>query len=96
VGRGSGGNDAEEQAADDQPTAVAVPSCPDRAERLPRPPGRRLHPGGSDDGDASSGPVTLKLQANAVKGTFVVPDPERLLVYRKDDGELVGTNPASG
>jgi hypothetical protein len=134
-----------------------------------------VHPGGSDDSDSSSGPVTLKLQANAVKGgknateaswlqdwvipnfqqltdqgrqvtvqyvgtgvddegpgaiagkvalleslgsaflvlvegdgvrahvtvpegrqpavgdqAFLVPDAERLLVYRKDDGELVG------
>ena len=28
--------------------------------------------------------------------TFVVPDPERLLIYRKDDRELVGTKPATG
>ena len=48
-------------------------------------------PGGSDDNkSSSSGPVTLKLQANAVKGGMNATEASWIQDYRRDDGELVG------
>jgi multiple sugar transport system ATP-binding protein len=47
----------------------------------------------SVDSDGVRAQVTVPEGRQPAVGdpTFVVPDPERLLVYRADDGELVGT-----
>ena len=45
----------------------------------PRTTQRQAEPAGSDSRQPAVG-----------DHAFVVPDPERLLVYRRDDGELVG------
>jgi multiple sugar transport system ATP-binding protein len=49
----------------------------------------------SVEGDGVRAQVTVPEGRQPAVGdhAFVVPDPERLLVYRKDDGELVGIGP---
>jgi multiple sugar transport system ATP-binding protein len=52
----------------------------------------------SVEGDGVRAQVTVPEGRQPAVGdrAFVVPDPERLLVYRGDDGELVGGRPPAG